>query len=100
MSAKCEPDIAPNLSKAAKNSSWPLGTAGVGRNARIESASIRRLGCQYRNDASQSLSSINSSSVYHPQIFMDFVLSCAYVISEALRAITPTPVYPACTLGA
>src|SRR5258708_2096963 len=36
MSTKCEPDTAPNLSKAAKNSSWPVGTAGVGRNARIE----------------------------------------------------------------
>jgi hypothetical protein len=31
---------------------------------------------------------------------MDFALSCAYVSYEALRAITPTPVYPACTLGA
>jgi hypothetical protein len=31
------------LSKTAKNSSWPVGTAGVGRNARIENASTSQL---------------------------------------------------------
>jgi hypothetical protein len=43
MSTNCEPDTVPNFSKAAKNSSWPVGTAGVGRNQRIENASTMRL---------------------------------------------------------
>src|SRR5262245_34973295 len=45
MSTNCEPDTVSNFSKAAKNSSWPVGTAGVGRAHRecIDHAVIERL---------------------------------------------------------